>query len=460
MSKDFTPRPYQTTIIRYILDNKRCAIWSGMGTGKTSATLTALDILQLIESGPVLIIAPKRVALSTWPDEIAKWSHLSHLTVQPVVGALKDRKAALTKRADIYTSNYDNLVWLVDYLGKRWPFKTVIADESTRLKSFRIRQGGRRAQALAKVAFRLVDRFVLLTGTPAPNGLVDLWGQQWFVDKGERLGYSFKAFTDRWFRSVRVGDDAFAVKLEPLAFSRQQIEDQLRDVCLTIDARDYFDVAEPIVNVIQVELPPKARALYRDMERDMFVQLESGQGVEAFNAATKTMKCLQLASGAIYTNDKGDFEEVHDAKLDALDSIIEEAAGMPVLVAYHFKSDLARLQKRFSQGRKLDDNPATIRDWNAGKIPVLFAHPQSAGHGLNLQDGGNIIAIFSHWWNLEYLQQILERIGPIRQLQAGYDRPVFIHYIVGQNTLDEQVMATLDGKRTMQDLLLEAMKQR
>ena len=460
MTKDFTPRPYQTRIIDYILDNPRCSIWSGMGTGKTSATLTALDILLLTTRGPVLVIAPKRVALSTWPDEVAKWSHLSHLTVQPIVGSLKDRKAALTKRADIYTTNYDNLVWLVEYFGARWPFLTVIADESTRLKSFRIRQGGKRAQALAKVAFRLVKRFVLLTGTPAPNGLVDLWGQLWFVDKGERLGYSFTAYTDRWFRSERVGDDAHAVKLTALPFAQQQIEDRLRDVCLTIDARDYFDVAEPIVNVIRVDLPAKAQAIYREMEKEMFIELESGRGVEAFNAASKTMKCLQLASGAIYVDDKGNYEEIHDAKLDALESIVEEAAGMPILVAYHFKSDLERLAARFPKGRALDAHPATIRDWNAGQIPILFAHPQSAGHGLNLQDGGNIIAIFSHWWDLEQFQQILERIGPIRQLQAGYDRPVFIHHIVAKGTMDELVMARRETKREVQDLLLEAMKQR
>ena len=458
MTKDFTPRPYQTMIVDYIVSNPRCSVWAGMGTGKTVSTLTALDILFLVEDGPALVIAPKRVAVSTWPDEIAKWSHLSNMVVSPIVGSPADRKAALRKRADVYTINYENLPWLVETVGASWPFKIVVADESTKLKGFRIRQGGKRAQALARVAHSKTRRFVMLTGTPAPNGLQDLWGQSWFIDKGQRLGFSFTAFQDRWFRQVRVGDDAHAVQLTPLPFAQQQIEDQLRDVCITVDAADYFDLEQPIVNVIRVELPAKAFALYREMERELFIQLESGHEVEAFNAASRTVKCLQIASGAIYTDDKGAFHEVHDAKLDALESIIEEAAGMPVLVAYHFKSDLARLQKRFAAGRTLDADPATLRDWNAGKIPVLFAHPQSAGHGLNMQDGGNILVFFSHWWNLEEHQQIIERIGPVRQMQAGYRRPVFIHHIVAKGTMDELVMARRETKREVQDLLLEAMK--
>ena len=233
----------------------------------------------------------------------------------------------------------------------------------------------------------------------------------------------------------------------------------MRDLCLSLDARDYFDISEPIVNVIRVELPTKARRLYKDMEREMFLALECGTEVEAFNAASKTIKCLQLANGAIYTDDTcSAFAEIHDAKLQALEDVIEEAAGMPVLVAYHFKSDLARLQRAFPKGRALDKDPQTIRDWNAGKIPVLFAHPASAGHGLNLQDGGNILAFFGHWWGLEQFQQIIERIGPTRQAQAGHDRPVFIHHIVAADTVDEIVMARRETKREIQDLLLEAMK--
>lgn len=457
----FTPRPYQRDIIDFILGTPRCAIWAGMGLGKTVSALTALDILELTEPGPALVLAPLRVASSTWPDEAAKWEHLHGVRVSAVVGTPAERRAALRRPAEVYATNFDNLEWLVDHCGAAWPFRKVVADESTKLKNFRLCQGGVRAQALARVAHRKVERFIELTGTPSPNGLQDLWGQAWFLDQGVRLGRSFKAFKSRWFQSIRVGDDPHATKLEPLPFAQEQIEDRLRDLCLSLDARDWFDISEPIVNVIRVELPAKARRMYREMEREMFLALDCGTEVEAFNAASKTMKCLQLANGALYTDDTSTaWADVHDAKLQALEDVIEEAAGMPVLVAYHFKSDLARLQRAFPKGRALDQDPQTIRDWNAGKIPVLFAHPASAGHGLNLQDGGNILVFFGHWWDLEQYQQIIERIGPTRQAQAGHDRPVFIHHIVAADTVDELVMARRESKREIQSLLLEAMKRR
>lgn len=457
----FTPREYQHAIIDHVLNLQRGAVWAGMGMGKSVSTLTALDILEITEPGPALVLAPLRVAASTWPDEARKWAHLTNVEVSAVVGTPEERRAALKRPATIYTTNYDNLPWLVEHYGDKWPFRKVVADESTKLKSFRLQQGGKRAHALGRVAHCKVDRFIELTGTPSPNGLQDLWGQAWFLDKGVRLGRSFEAFKSRWFQSIQVGSDRHATRLDPLPFAQEQIEDRMRDLCLSLDARDYFDISEPIVNVIRVELPAKARRLYKDMEREMFLALECGTEVEAFNAASKTIKCLQLANGAIYTDDTcSAFADIHDAKLQALEDVIEEAAGMPVLVAYHFKSDLARLQRAFPKGRALDKDPQTIRDWNAGKIPVLFAHPASAGHGLNLQDGGNILAFFGHWWDLEQFQQIIERIGPTRQAQAGYDRPVFIHHIVATDTMDELVMARRESKREVQDLLLEAMKRK
>lgn len=451
-------RSYQHDIVDFILKNKRCNLFVPMGMGKTLSTLTALDLLMLVEDvTPVLVLAPLRVAASTWPDEIKKWPHLRHLRISVVVGTPAERRAALRAKADIYCMNYDNLVWLDDELGDKWPFLTVVADECSRLKSFRLRQGSVRAKALAKHIHTKVKRYIGLTGTPSPNGLQDLWGITWMVDRGARLGRSFDAFKQRWFQAVPGGDGYQQIK--PLPFAQVQIEDLLRDLCISLDARDYFDIAEPIVNVIRVDLPAKARRIYRDMEREMFMQIGEHE-VEAFSAAARTIKCLQLANGAAYVDDAGTFSEVHDAKIQALDSVISEASGMPVLVAYHFKSDLARLLKAFPQGRHLDANPATIRDWNAGKIPVLFAHPASAGHGLNLQDGGNILVMFGHWWDLEQYQQIVERIGPTRQAQAGYDRPVFIHHIVATDTVDELVMARRETKREVQDLLLDALKRR
>jgi SNF2 family DNA or RNA helicase len=426
-----------------------------MGTGKTVATLTALDTLQMVEDGPVLVIAPLRVANDTWPNEVLKWKHLRDVNVSVITGTEKERLAAIKTPAQVYVTNYEQIVWLVEYWGDRWPYATVVLDESTKVKNFRLRQGGKRAQALGKIAHTKIKRLIELTGTPASNGLKDLWGQSWFLDAGTRLGRTYSAFSQRWFRE---GFDGFS--LVPVPAAQTEIQDRLRDVCLTIEAKDWFDLHEPIVTDVMVDLPPKARKHYRDMEDEMYTELE-GIEVEAFNAAAKTIKCLQLAAGAAYTDDtRKNWTETHKVKLEALESIIEEAAGMPVLVAYNFKSDLARLLKAFPQGRHLDKDPSTIKDWNAGKIPVMFAHPASAGHGLNLQDGGNILVFFSPNWNLEEHLQIIERIGPTRQMQAGYDRPVFIYRIIARDTVDELVLDRLTTKRRVQDILLDSMKKR
>lgn len=453
MSIAFTPRNYQGLIIDQILDMPRTAIWAGMGLGKSVATLTALDTIQMLDSRPILVVAPLRVARTTWPDEARKWAHLNHLHVLPIVGTERERLAALRQDAHVFTTNFEQLPWLVDQYDKRpWPFSTVVIDESTKLKGFRLRQGTARAKALARVAHSQVERFIELTGTPSPNGLADLWGQIWFLDKGHRLGRTFDDFKKRWFRKSYDGYGT-----EPMEFAQDQIQRALRDLCLTIDAKDWFDLREPIVNNIYVDLPAAARAKYEDMEKRMFMEL-SGHEVEAFGAAARTVKCLQMANGAAYVDDAGNWVEVHDAKLQALEDVIEEAAGMPVLVAYNFKSDLARMAKAFPKGRALDSDPQTIRDWNAGNIPVLFAHPASAGHGLNLQDGGNILVFFGHDWNLENRLQIIERIGPTRQMQAGHDRPMFIHNIIAAGTVDEMVLERVETKRAVQDILLDAMK--
>jgi len=452
MTRVFTPHDYQREALDHLYNLPRIVLWMPMGGGKTVTVLTALTTLDLVDDVfPVLVLAPKRVATSTWPQEVAKWAHTAALRVSPVVGTAKQREAALRAPADVYTMSYDNLPWLVAHCGEAWPFKTVVADEVSKLKSYRTRQGGTRAKALAKVAHTKVKRFIGLTGTPAPNGLKDLWGQVWFVDKGERLGKTFSAFTMRWFTK---GWDGFS--LQPLAHAQKDIEARLADICLTVKG---LDVDEPIRNTIEVELPKEARRIYRDLERDMWAQIGE-VGVEAANAAVRTSKCLQLANGAIYVDEGGNWEKVHDEKIDALKSVVEEANGMPVLVAYNFVSDLKRILDALPGARHLDDNPKTISDWNAGKIPVLVAHPASAGHGLNLQDGGNILTFFGLNWNLEEHDQIIERIGPQRQKQSGYDRPVFIHYIVAKDTMDPVVLDRLVNKRSVQDVLLEAMKRR
>lgn len=451
MRQHFEPRGYQHLISKFIIEQERGAVFSFMGSGKTASTLTALDTLYSVglESRPTLVLAPLRVARDVWPAEARKWSHLSDEVV-PIIGTAAERERALKRDAALYSINYDNIPWLVEALKGKWPFGTIVADESTKLKGYRTKQGGMRAHALSRVIPKS-HRFIALTGTPAPNGLKDLWGQLWFIDYGQRLGQTYKAFTDRWFYL-----HAYTQLLEPKDHAQAQIQEKIADVCLTIDAKDWFDLDEPVVNDIYVDLPPKAMKLYRQMEREMFIQLESAD-VEAFNSASMTMKCLQLANGAVYTDDKGTFEVVHDAKLDALEEVIEEAAGANVMVAYHFKSDLARLKKRFPHGRELRTTKDE-RDWNEGRIGILFVHPQSAGHGLNLQDGGSVVVFFGHWWDLEGYQQCIERIGPVRQMQSGHDRPVFVHHVLARGTLDERVLERRRTKASVQDILLNAMK--
>lgn len=470
-------RPYQHIAHDHLLEVKRCALWAGMGMGKSVSTLTALNTLYALGmSTPTLVLAPKRVAQTTWPDEVKSWSHLSGLSVMPIIGSEKERLMALKYDTPIHSINYENLPWLIDHFGERWPYRTVVSDESTKLKSFRgsvqtsakgttfIRAGGgMRSRALARIAHDKINRFIQLTGTPAPNGLIDLWGQAWFLDAGKRLGRTFQSFKDRWFK---MGYDGFSI--DPLANAQEEIQMRLSDICLTIDPKDWFDLKEPIVTPVYVDLPIKARGLYRQMEKEMYMELES-MPVEAFNGAAKSQKLLQLSSGCVYVDPTADsdyhprsreFKEVHDVKVQALDEIVEKSAGMPILVAYHFKSDLARLRRAFPSARELDDDPTTIKDWNAGKIPMLLSHPASAGHGLNLQHGGNIIVYFSHDWSLENRDQILERIGPVRQMQAGYDRPVFVYNIIARDTIDEDVLLRVATKRSVQDILLESMKRR
>lgn len=459
--REFVPHEYQNAIIDHVLDKPRSAIWAGMGMGKTCATLSALDHLELVEPGPALVLAPLRVAQSTWPDEARKWAHLRNVEISPVVGTPEERRAALRRPANVFTTNYEQLPWLVEHFGSKWPFRKVIADESTRLKNFRMRQGGTRSHQLGRVAHTLVTRFHELTGTPSPNGLKDLWGQAWFLDRGERLGRTYDAFESRWFAYQRIKDAVSGrldIKPTILPFAQEQIQDKLRDLCMSLDPRDYFDIAEPIVRQVRVELPAKARRLYRDMEREMFMAIGEHE-IEAFSAAAKSAKCLQTASGAVWADAEAKvWAEVHDAKLQALESIQEEAAGMPLLVRYHWIPSRERILKAFKGARMLDDNPQTIRDWNEGKIPMLVAHAQSCGHGLNLQDGSNIYVEFDGWWDLEHYQQITERIGPTRQAQSGHDRPVFHYHIIATDTVDELVMARLESKRSVQDMLLEYMK--
>jgi len=463
----WTPRPYHPQMVDFILDCLRCLLFVPMGFGKSSAVLAALDALFFAGLAKrVLVVAPLRVARSTWPAEIAKWSNFNHLTASVCCGDLAERLAALASGSQILTINYDQLEWLVEqFKNKPWPFDIVVLDEVTRVKNARTRQGTKRAGALLKVCnTSAVKRVIGLTGTPSPNGLQDLYGMLLFIDQGFRLGRSYSAFENRWFGFQRAGDAAKAhtqfVKRVAFPHAADEIQNAISDVCLTLAVKDWFDVADPIVNNVYVDLPPKARKLYRQMEKELFIEID-GHEIEAFGAAAKTIKCLQGANGAYYLDGASDaWAVLHDEKLEALRSIVEELNGAPLLVAYNFKSDLARILKAFPQARHLDAKSSTIDEWNAGKIPMLIAHPQSASHGLNLAVGGNTLAFFGVDWNLEYRLQIVERIGPVRQQQAGLDRPVYIHNIIARDTVDELVLERLESKRSVQEILLEALKRR
>lgn len=466
--KKYVPREFHDLMIDFAIEHDRCAIWCSMGGGKTGAMLTVIHRqLMMGDERPKLVLAPLLVAKTTWEDEALKWEHLRGIRVAPIVGSELERRRAMASKAEVYTTNYENLPWLVEYWGDRWPYETVIADESTKLKNFRIKQGGKRSQALSKVAHSKIRSFIELTGTPAPNGLKDLWGQIWMLDAGKRLGRTYSAFEDRWFKIPAYGDDKTP---KPFDHTEREIHAALKDICLTVNVGDWVDLKEPIVTNKYVQLPNRARELYQQMEDEFFIELE-GHGVEASNAAIKSGKLLQLAGGAVYvdplTESDDDpravhFKEVHDAKIQALESIVNEACGMPVLVATNFRSDAVRLIKAFPKGSILTSKNGHLLmpKWNEGKIPIMFTHPASAGHGLNLQDGGNILVFFNLGWNLEHRLQVLERIGPMRQLQAGHNRPVFIYNIVGQDTIDEMVLERMDSKKSVQDVLLNAMAKR
>jgi hypothetical protein len=478
MTRTFIPGKHQQLMIEHALTHPRCGLWAGMGMGKTSGALTVIDLLRLVEEELTLVIAPLRVARDVWPQEAKKWDHLKNLRVVPLVGDLGYRLTALKelkwKSANVFTVNYEILPWLIETLGDAWPFANVIADEATKLKSYRghlatsskgkefiVAAGGKRARALGKIAHTKVKRWINLTGTPSPNGLKDLWGQTWFLDAGKRLGHTYGAFKQRWFqRSFE------SHSIDPMPFSQEQIQDKLKDICISLRSEDYFDITKPIVNNIYVDLPAPVRAKYREMEKEMFTRIQ-GRDVEAFNAAARTMKCLQLANGAVYVNpsEEGDdarrqkeWKEVHDEKLTVLESIVEEAGGMPLLVSYEFKSDLARILHRFKDAVDISKTEG-MRKFRDGKAILGCAHPQSMGHGIDgLQDVTNIIAFFGHNWNLELYQQIIERIGPVRQAQSGHKRPVFIYHILVRKTVDEMVMMRRDSKREVQDILMEYMR--
>lgn len=402
-----------------------------------------------------LVIAPKRVALSTWTTEAAKWDHLKDLRIARVLGTEKQRIAALSSQADIYVINRENVVWLVEYLGKDWDFDGIVIDELSSFKSSR----AKRWKALRRVAASA--QYVYgLTGTPAPNGYIDLWPEIYLLDRGERLGQTLGKFRMTYFNpGAHRGHVVFEWRLKPGA--KKQIDKRLADLCLSMQKEDWIDLPERIFNTVWVDLDRSERKLYDQMQRDKILPLLNGEvttdpnydfAIVADQAAQLSGKLLQMANGAVY-DENGDVVHIHDQKLDALEEIMEAAHGEPVLVFYNYKHDLARIMERFPQAKPLFSSEEMIQAWNRGEIPMLLCHPASAGHGLNLQFGGHIIVWFGLNWSLELYQQANDRLH-----RMGQERGVIVHHIAARDTLDERVLAALEGKGATQQGLLDALK--
>lgn len=474
--KLFNRRPYQDLLIRHAVTVDRANLHASPGMGKTTSALIALQIKSMVsDTYPALAVGPMRVANSVWSSEVEKWATFKGLRVVKVLGTLEQRIAALRTPADIYTTHYGLLKWLHEYMessGMKWPFKTVIADESTRLKharpSFRKnRQSGKtslyiagsaNAGALARYAPR-TPHWINMTGTPAPNGLKDLWGQHWYIDFGATLGHTYDAFTRRWFYQRR-GTSAEQAVFEPFPHAEAEITERMRPTTISVDAYDWFDVERPREVNIEVELSEKLMKDYRKLHRDAVLKLENESVLTAVNAGAITNKCLQFASGHAYDTEQN-VQFIHSEKLDALESLHENLGGAPLLVCYHFIPTREAILKRFPFAELLPTGTKQkdVEDrWNAGKIPMLVVHPASAGHGLNLQYGGHNACIVDPYWDLELYQQVIERIGPVRQMQAGFDRLVNIYRLVAKGTFDETVVARLSSKATVQSAVMEAMR--
>ena len=452
MAEVYHPRPYQNIATSFIIDHPQCMLAVDMGMGKTASTLAALEILKLAGSAyfPALVLGPTQVARTVWTSERARWERFEGLKIERIVGSKEQRLAALKRpRADIYVMNYENLPWLVALLEKKWPFRIVVADESTRLKNYRLVKGGVRSHALGKVA-KHTQRWINLTGTLAPNGLTDLWGQYWFLDFGKRLGRTYTSFMQRWFYQ-----NEYTREVTMLPGAEQEIHAAIADITLALRVEDWFDVQKPQLIRKEVQLPDAAYKQYRAMEKDFFAEI--GDGIEAATSGVKSQKLLQMASGSIY-DAAHTAHPVHDAKVEGLQEIVEEVRE-PLLVAYWYAFDLPRIQKAFPKARvrrsEKDDD-----DWNAGKIDMLLAHPASAGHGLNFQHGGRNIVFYSETWDTELRDQIIQRIGPARQAQSGYNRVVRIFDIVAKDTIDQEVLERNQTKESIQSALKRARARR
>lgn len=442
----YEPHNYQQFATDFILEHPISCLMLDMGLGKTVITLTALWQLALdsFDVSRILVIAPKRVAEDTWPKELSKWEHLSGLDATLVMGTQAERKAALRQQTFLYIINRENVSWLV--ANHPWDFDMVVIDE---LSSFKSNQA-QRFKAMKKVR-PLVSRIVGLTGTPAPNSLLDLWPEMYLMDMGQRLGRFIGGFRDRFFTPDKRNREII-YSYKPREGAEEAIYGLISDICISMKAVDYLDMPELIMNRIEVSMDSRERKIYDDFQRDMVVSLQ-GEELDAVNAAALSGKLTQMANGAVYGENRKVLH-IHDRKLDALEDLMEAANGKPLLVAYWYEHDLQRIKARFKNARCIDTTQ-DIDDWNAGKIPLALIHPASAGHGLNLQEGGCTIVWFGLTWSLELYQQLNARLW-----RQGQKHTVVIHHIVTKGTHDEDVLRALDNKDTRQSALIDAVRAR
>ncbi|WOC33038.1 MULTISPECIES: DEAD/DEAH box helicase [Caproicibacterium] len=448
----YIPHAYQAYCEQQIIEKPALALWLDMGLGKTSITLSAINELKYnrFEIFRVLVIAPKKVAEATWQDEAQKWDYTKHLKFSTILGSQAKRIRAVNTPADIYIINRDNVKWLVDYYRNDWPFDMVIIDEASSFKSNK----AQRWKALKSVRGH-IKRIVELTGTPAPHSLLDLWPQVYLLDQGERLGKTIGGFRERYFNP----DKRNAVQVFtylPKTGAEESVKTLLSDICVSMKSEDYLDLPAQVDDLIPVVLDPAAQRAYDKLEKEALLQIDE-QLIDAGSAGVLTNKLLQLCNGAVY-DDKREVVKIHDCKLEAFLELVEALNGQHALVFYNFQHDRDRILAALKKTKlrvRVFAGPQDERDWNAGKIDILLAHPASCAYGLNLQQGGHHIIWFGLNWSLELYQQANKRLH-----RQGQTEPVIVHQLVTKSGVDEDVIASLQDKAHTQESLMQALKAR
>ena len=444
--REFRPHPYQAYAIGRIINDTHVGLFLSMGLGKTVIALTAVErlIYDYLEISRVLVIAPKKVAEATWQAEARKWDHMSRLTFATALGSAADREDAISEGADVTVINRENVVWLVEEYGDDWPFDMVIVDESSSFKS----PAAKRFRALKKMLPR-IRRMVILTGTPAPNGIEDLWSQVYLLDRGERLGRYVTHYRERYF-----DHNPWRHEYTPKPGAFEAVQRKIADICVSMKAEDWLTLPEMIVDDVPVALDPEAAKAYKKLEREMVLAVGEEE-ISAMTAAGLTNKLLQLCGGSLY-DETGGAVHVHDAKLEALAELVEQLHGEPALLFYGYRHELPGIEAALKglRVRRLE-SAADADAWNRGEIDVLLAHPASCAYGLNLQDGGRHVIWYTLTWSLELYQQANARLH--RQGQA---RPVIVHRLLVEGGVDRDVAKALEGKDETQAALIEALKAR